>query len=124
MPRHKSNFFSLLLSSSSSSYHRFPFPWYPSALTSGAPPSLRLQITDRSTFLIMCDVPSRVVFVGNVLNGFLVLFTDISRSLSSSPSTCFVSTLWVIVTILYESSEKYVGTVKIKINSPLEGQNC
>jgi hypothetical protein len=33
--------------------------------------------SDCSTFLIMCDVPSTVVFfVENLLNAFLVLFPD------------------------------------------------
>jgi hypothetical protein len=39
---------------------------------------LRLQVSDCSTFLIMCDVPSTaVLFLENLLNAFLVLFPDI-----------------------------------------------
>jgi len=40
------------------SYDRFPFPWYFSPWTNGAPHHSRLQFSDCSTFLIMCDVPS------------------------------------------------------------------
>jgi hypothetical protein len=41
-------------------------------------PPLRLQVSDCSTFLIMCDFPSTAVFfVENLLNAFLVLFPDI-----------------------------------------------
>jgi hypothetical protein len=38
---------------------------------------LRLQVSDCSTFLIMCDVPSTAVFVGNLLKTFLVLSPNI-----------------------------------------------
>jgi hypothetical protein len=44
-------------------------------------PPLRLQVSDCSTFLIMCDVPSTAVFFfrerENLFNAFLVLFPDI-----------------------------------------------
>jgi hypothetical protein len=36
-----------------------------------------LQVSACSTFLMMCDVPSMAVFVGNVLSVILVLFPDI-----------------------------------------------
>jgi hypothetical protein len=39
-------------------------------------PPLRLQVSDCSTFLIKCYVPSTAVFVENLLNTFLVLFPD------------------------------------------------
>jgi hypothetical protein len=37
-------------------------------------PPLRLQVSACSTFLMMCDVPSMVVFVKNLLSVVLVLF--------------------------------------------------
>jgi hypothetical protein len=40
-------------------------------------PPLRLQVSACSTFLMMCDVPSMAVFVGNLLTVVLVLFPDI-----------------------------------------------
>jgi hypothetical protein len=40
-------------------------------------PPLRLQVPACSTFLMMCDVPSMTVFVGNLLSVVLVLCPDI-----------------------------------------------
>jgi hypothetical protein len=40
-------------------------------------PSLRLQVSACSTFLMMCDVPSMAIFVGNLLSVALVLFQNI-----------------------------------------------
>jgi len=48
-------------------------------------PPLRLQVSDCSTYLIMRNVPSAAVFVQNLLNAFLVLFTDILSSLVTIP---------------------------------------
>jgi hypothetical protein len=60
------------------SYHRFSFPWHFSSWASGESPPLRLQVSACSTFLMMCDVPSMVVFfVEDLLNVVLVLFPDI-----------------------------------------------
>jgi hypothetical protein len=46
-------------------------------------PPLRLQVSECSTFLILCYVPSTVVFVENLLNAFLVLFQNFLVSSSS-----------------------------------------
>jgi hypothetical protein len=37
-------------------------------------PPLRLHVSDDSNFLIISDVPSRAVFVNNLLNAFLVFY--------------------------------------------------
>jgi hypothetical protein len=55
--KHRDNFTFIIIS-----YHRFPFFWHFSSWTSGAPPSLRLQVLDSSTFIIMCNVPSTFAF--------------------------------------------------------------
>jgi hypothetical protein len=47
-------------------------------------PPLRLQVSDCSTFLITCDVPNTAVFVEDLLNALLTLFTDIFQSSYSS----------------------------------------
>jgi hypothetical protein len=68
----------LLLSSplSSSLVTGFLFPGT-SPLEPVVNPSLRRQVSACSTFLTMCDVPSRAVFVGNLLSVVLVLLSDI-----------------------------------------------
>jgi hypothetical protein len=57
------------------SYHRFSFPWYFSSWASGEP-YLSGFVSDCSTFLTICDVPSTVVFLENLLSVVLVLFPD------------------------------------------------
>jgi len=52
------------------------FPLVLLLLNEWCAPPLRLHVSDDSNFLIISDVPSRAVFVNNLLNAFLVLFPD------------------------------------------------
>jgi hypothetical protein len=55
------------------SCHRFFSSLVPLLLSQWWTPPLRLQVSACSTFLMMCDVPSMTVFVGNLLSVVLVI---------------------------------------------------
>jgi hypothetical protein len=55
-------------------------------LTQWWTPPLRLQVSDCSTFLMMCDVSSTAgFFVENLLNVFLILFKNVFKPLLKIP---------------------------------------
>jgi hypothetical protein len=90
-------------------------------------PPLRLQVSDCSTSLTMCDVTSTAVFVQNLFNIVLVLFPDIfKRKLSKFPwpqwlyfnffsaSLCitFLSDIIIICCSCGKSNGSYKDTVR------------